>query len=73
MRAIPQHNKAEQDQPTEREFVVLSRRCVYGAVGETVILKVTDGQELSLVQSGAVKRAEKRPTVAPAKEGKANG
>lgn len=72
MRAIPQH-KVDQEQPTDRDFEVLSRRCVYGEVGDVVTLKVTDGQELSLVQSGAVKRAENRPTVATRKEGKANG
>lgn len=71
MRAIPQV-KVPENEPTPREFEVLSSRCVYGEVGEIVTLVVTDGQELSLVQSGAVKRAEKRPTVAP-KEGKANG
>lgn len=71
-RAIPQHN-SDVEAATPREFEVLSKNFVHGSVGDIVTLKVTDGQELSLVQSGAVKRAEKRPTVATAKEGKPNG
>jgi hypothetical protein len=43
-------------EPTyEKDYVVLSPRCVYGSVGETVKLTMTEGQELSLLQSGAVR------------------
>jgi len=61
--AIPATPKTPVPIP-EREYVVLSGRCVYGAVGELVTLTLTDNQELSLLQSGAVKRA---PVPPPAK------
>jgi len=49
------------EKPTERAFEVLSKNYVLGKVGEIVTLSLTDNQELSLLQSGAVKRAEPRP------------
>lgn len=49
------------EKATERQFVVLSKRFVHGAVGETITLALTDAQELSLLQSGAVERAATRP------------
>jgi hypothetical protein len=44
----------------ERDYEVLSKWCVYGEVGEIVSLTMTENQELSLLESGAVKRAEPR-------------
>lgn len=52
------------EKPTDRVFEVVSKRYVHGAVGELVTLSLTDNQELSLLQSGAVKRAEVRPSPA---------
>lgn len=49
------------ERPTERDFEVLSKKFHPGEVGEVVTLTLTDNQELSLLQSGAVKRAEPRP------------
>lgn len=46
------------ERPTDRVFEVVSKRFVHGAVGEIVTLSVTDNQELSLLESGAVKRVE---------------
>jgi len=43
--------------PQEHRYEVLSKRCVYGEVGEIVSLTMTSNQELSLLESGAVKRA----------------
>lgn len=44
------------ERPTDRVFEVVSKRFVHGAVGELVTLSLTDNQELSLLESGAVKR-----------------
>lgn len=52
------------EKPTERDFEVLSKRFVHGAVGDIVTLLVTDNQEKSLLESGAVKRATVRPVAA---------
>lgn len=52
------------ERPTDRQFEVLSKKFVHGEVGEIVTLTLTDNQELSLLESGAVKRAEVRPTSA---------
>lgn len=52
------------DRPTERDFEVLSKKYVHGAVGDIVTLSLTDNQEQSLLESGAVKRAEVRPSPA---------
>lgn len=49
------------EKPTDRQYVVLSKRFVHGNVGDTITLCLTDNQELSLLQSGAVERAEVRP------------
>lgn len=67
----------------EREYVILSKRCVYGAVGEVVKLKLDAGRELTMTQTGALKRAPEKisapePKSPPSwlaveKEGKANG
>jgi hypothetical protein len=51
------------EKPTERYFEVLSKRYVEGKVGDIVTLSLTDNQEKSLLESGAVKRAV-RPVVA---------
>lgn len=45
------------ERPTDRKFVVLSKRFVHGEVGDVVTLSLTDNQELSLLESGAVERA----------------
>lgn len=50
--------------PVRRKYVVTSDRCVWGKPGEEVVLAFTEGQELSLLQSGAVKRAKTRPSAA---------
>lgn len=52
------------EKPTERSFEVVSKRFVHGEVGEVVTLSLTDNQELSLLESGAVKRAAARPSSA---------
>lgn len=44
------------EKPTDRKFVVVSKNFVHGKVGEVVTLSVTDNQELSLLESGAVTR-----------------
>lgn len=46
------------ERPTDRVFEVVSKMFVHGAVGELVTLSLTDNQELSLLESGAVKRVE---------------
>lgn len=51
----------------EHDYVVLSKRCVYGEVGEVVSLTMTANQELSLLESGAVKRAPAKPAPEPEK------
>lgn len=53
-----------QPKTTPREFEVVSRKFVHGEVGEIVTLHLTDNQELSLLESGAVKRVVVRPAVA---------
>jgi hypothetical protein len=58
------------EKPTERQFVVLSKKFVHGAVGDTITLVVTDNQEKSLLESGAVKRAEVPAPRAAVKERK---
>jgi hypothetical protein len=57
------------EKPTERQFEVLSKKYVEGKVGEVITLSLTDNQEKSLLESGAVKRAAVRP-VAVVKERK---
>lgn len=52
------------EKPTERKYEVLSKKFVHGGVGDIVTLSLTDNQELSLLESGAVKRATVRPVVA---------
>lgn len=52
------------EKPTARQYEVVSKKFVYGEVGEVITLHLTDNQEKSLLESGAVKRAEVRPTVA---------
>lgn len=49
------------EKPTERQFEVLSKKFVHGAVGDIVTLLVTDNQELSLLESGAVRKAPVPP------------
>lgn len=49
------------EKPTERDFEVLSKKYHGYKVGDTVTLLLTDNQELSLLESGAVKRATVRP------------
>lgn len=52
------------EKPTDRQYEVLSKKYAYGNVGDVITLCLTDNQELSLLESGAVKRAEVRPTPA---------
>jgi hypothetical protein len=52
------------ERPTDRTFEVLSKRFHHGAVGDIVTLSLTDNQELSLLESGAVKRVAVRPSAA---------
>lgn len=49
------------ERPTERDFEVLSKKYHGYKVGDTVTLLLTDNQELSLLESGAVKRTTVRP------------
>lgn len=52
----------------EQDYLVLSKRCVFGAAGETVTLSLTPGEELSMLEAGVLEKA--RPTKAADKEGK---
>lgn len=62
------------EKPTDRDYVVVSKKYVHGRVGDIVALSLTDNQELSLLESGAVKRVEqRRPVAVDKKEGKPNG
>lgn len=66
---VPVYVRSELE-PTARQFEVVSPRFAEGKVGEIITLTLTDNQELSLLQSGAVKRAEPRPVEAePSQEG----
>lgn len=53
-----------QTDASEREYVVVNLKCVWGKPGDTVTLHVTDAQELSLLQAGTVKLPEARPSTA---------
>jgi len=50
------------EKPTDRDFEVVSKKFVHGAVGDIVTLSLTDNQERSLLESGAVKCAPVRPS-----------
>lgn len=56
----------------ERQYVVLSKNVVWGKVGELITLRLTDNQELSLLQSGSIKKAPGPNPLLPPKEGKTN-
>jgi hypothetical protein len=59
-----------------RQYVVVSPKCVYGEVGELIKLELTDLQEKSLLESGAVELppvATETATVAENEEGEADG
>lgn len=64
--AVPAQPKPPVTIPS-KEYEVVSDRCVWGKPGEVVLLALTEGQELSLVQAGTIKLAD-RPSSA-AKEG----
>lgn len=71
----PEPKGSPQPKAIEREYEVVSRKFVLGAVGDVVTIALTDNQEKSLLESGAVKRAESRPSEAVKlkKEVKQNG
>lgn len=50
-------------------YLILSKRCAFGGVGDYVILKLTHGEEVSMTQAGLLQR-KARPTVAAEKKGK---
>lgn len=63
-KAIPQHRVKVEVQ--ERKYVVVSDRCVWGDVGEVISRRLTDGQELGLIQGGVLaKYVPPAPAAAP--------
>lgn len=70
--AVPQYSK-QPEPPEELEFEILSSRCVFGEVGEVVKLRLTDGEILTMTETGALRRVEKRPSVADKERKAANG
>lgn len=54
-RAAPAAKRRDLDPPEDREYVVLSDRCVWGKPGDVVVLALTEGQQLSLIQAGTLK------------------
>ncbi len=60
--AVPARPRPPETLPS-KEYEVVSDRCVWGKPGEVVQLALTEGQELSLLQAGTVKLAD-RPSSA---------
>lgn len=52
------------ERPTERDYEVVSKKFYGYKVGDIATLLLTDNQELSLLESGAVKRVAVRPSPA---------
>lgn len=57
--AVP-HTPPPKPAPEKRRYVVLSRKCVWGAAGETIELALGE-QEAALLAAGTLKRAEDKP------------
>lgn len=61
--AVPAKPRSPEPIP-EKEYEVLSNRCVWGKPGEVITMAFTEGEELSLVQAGVLKLAASRPSPA---------
>jgi hypothetical protein len=64
-RAVPAAPRPDPEELPERSYEVLVKNYVGGKRGDIVKLRITDNQELSLLQARTLKRAAETPVTVP--------